>query len=538
VFSKEAYQRNIVAFRCIQLIASSAASVPWLLYRDKDEIEEHEILNLLRKPNPMQSGRELFEAHYAYDLLAGNCYMERVGVDSGKRIAELWTHRPDRMKIVPGKFGTPAAFEYTVNQEKKKWDVDPVTGISDILHVKRFNPLDDWYGQSPLEAMSMSVDSHNEATAWNFALLQNGARPSGALQYEGQGDLDEENYERLKKEIEEGYGSGGWADARGPKRQGRPMLLTGGLKWVQMMLTQMDMDWKGGKEMSAREIAIGYSVPEQLVGVPGQQTYNNYKEARMALYEDAVIPLLTRHAEALTNWLESMPGFEGYRIGFDEDRIPALAPRRESLWDKISNAEFLSIDEKRDALGYEEYKPADNNPASLIFVSAAKIPLDMATTFADASLEETAPAPEEGDPAAAPAPAEGEGALGAVPQDGTVQDLALNGAQIQALVAIVQAVVDGALPAESAIEIILVSFPTIDAQEAQALIGPAEEHEPPKPEPLPMMPGVPPQNGKPPKPPKPPATQVEKQVMRAVLRLTKARNVNLLKKAHRIAYGK
>lgn len=560
-FAKEAYQLNIIAYRCIELVATAAASIPLLVYRDDKEVDQHSLLTLLKRPNPTQSGNEMFTVAYAFDLLAGNTYYERVMV-TGNRIQEMHVLRPDRMKVVPGRFGLPQRMEYTVGgQEPVKFDVDPITGMSDVLHVKRFNPLDDWYGQSPLEAMGMSVDSHNEATRWNYALLRNGARPSGALEYPT-GNLDDKEFERLKSEITENYG-GGYADQRPGTlgKQGRPMLLQGGLKWVQMMLNQMEMDWAAGKEVSAREIALGFKVPEQLVGVQGHQTYNNYREARMALYEDAVLPLVQRHVEAITNWMQTVPEFEGLRLAYDEDRIPALALRREAIWDKVLNAKHLTIDEKREALGYEPYEPGEK-PGELIYMTASELPLtDAFNDFASGGGADTSLTPqldEEGNPLPAATAGESDDDKplapaatgdGLPPTTGPVQDLALNGAQIQAAVEIVQAVADGTLPAESAIHLLLVAFPSIDENTARAMVAAAEAFEPEKPTPPVMMPGVPPQPpalpGQPPKPAKPPKkadTPAEKAVMHAVIAFTTKRRAalrnELLRKAHELAYGK
>lgn len=518
-FAKEAYQLNIVAYRCIELISTAGASVPWILWNDDtdEEVKKHELLDLLRRPNPSQSGKELFTAAYAFDLLTGNSYLERVPVDGGARIQELWAQRPDRMRIIPGKLGMVGRYEYTVSgSEPVKFDVDPVYGECDILHIKRFNPLDDWYGQSPLEAIGMSVDSHNEATRWNMALLQNGARPSGALEYEG--DLDDKEHGRLKKELEEGYGRG---------RQGKPMLLQGGLKWVQMMLTSLEMDWAKGKERSASEIAIGYKVPEQLVGVPGQQTYNNYREARMALYEDAVLPMLDRFAECMTYWFKNIKGFENLCLKYDEDKIPALYPRRELLWEKVNAAKFLTLDEKREALGYEGYDPQDDGPGNMIFISASEIPLQ--TTSSDTSGSDMVDA--NGNPLS-------DTTLLTGTREAPVQDLALNGAQIAAVVQIVQDVADKLLPPESAIQLLLVAFPSIDEATAHLMVDPAEEFEPPPPDPALMMPGVPQGPGQPkPIPPQKPKTPVQKRVMWALLKLKGVQVKSMHKKAYRLAYG-
>lgn len=104
----EGYQKNVIAYRCIRLISQSAASVPFVVYKGKKRLEDHALLDLLRRPNPAQGGAALFEAVYAFALIAGNSYLEAVGpVASAPR--ELWTLRPDRMRVIPGAHGVPEA---------------------------------------------------------------------------------------------------------------------------------------------------------------------------------------------------------------------------------------------------------------------------------------------------------------------------------------------------------------------------------------------------------------------------------------------
>nr|WP_297388236.1 phage portal protein [uncultured Roseateles sp.] len=380
-FCREGYQQNIIIYRCIHLISTAAASVPWLVYDAKgNEMQTHELLSLLKRPNPVQSGKELFTALYAYDLLTGNGYLERVtSTISGGKPRELYALRPDRMRVLPGTSLVPRGYVYKVgNEEPTVWEWDVRTNRCDILHVKRFNPLNDWYGMSPLEAAAMSADSHSEATRWNKRVLQNGARPSGILTLPD--EVVPDRYDEIAAKFEEKY--------QGAHNAGRPVVGPQGTEWVQMMLTAQDMDWLRGKEVSAREIALAYDVPEQLVGVPGQQTFNNYREARLAVYEDAVLPLLDRMAESLTNWFE--PFYPGVRIGYDEDKIPALAPRREATWAKVAQADFLTVNEKREAVGYEPLKAGGDQ----LLVNSGQVPI----TFAE---EEPLPPPEvdeEGDP--------------------------------------------------------------------------------------------------------------------------------------------
>lgn len=354
-FAKEGYQKNVIAYRCIHIIAAGAASVPWLLYDGDNEVEDdkHPLLTLLKKPNPQQGGADLFEAWYAFELIAGNSYMEGVGPNQGPPI-ELYTHRPDRMKVIPSNLGTPAAYTYQVGSDTKRWEMDPLTGEGPILHIKRFNPLDDWYGMSPIEAAAYGIDQHNAAGAHNLALLQNGARPSGGLKYkapESGVGLSDDQMAGVRKMIDEKF--------RGPQNAGYIPILDGDFDWVDMSLSPKDMDWMAGRNLSARDICAAYGVPSMLVNVEGDATFANYKEARMALWEDTICPLLDRRIDALNNWLAPKFG-DSLRLAYDEDAISALGPKREELWARVDKATFLSINEKREAVGYDKTDGGDD----------------------------------------------------------------------------------------------------------------------------------------------------------------------------------
>lgn len=344
--AEEGYRRNIIAFRCIKEIAQNAASIPWLLYRGTQEITTHPLLSLLARPNPGMGQAQLLEALISHQQICGNAWLEAVRPAPGEAPRELWVLRPDRMKIIPGPASVPAAYEYSANGKTVSWRTDPVSGQSDVLHLRSFNPLDDWYGQGALEAALQAIDQHNAASAWNQALLQNAARPSGALVYapkDGPAQLSEEQFKRLKQELEE--------QIEGAANAGRPLLLEGGLDWKSMSLSPSDMDWRQGRDAVAREIALAFGVPAQLIGLPDAQTYSNFREARLAFYEDTVLPAAFALRDALNNWLLPMFG-EGLRLELDLDNVSALAPRRDALWERIKGADFLTAEEKRTLLGF------------------------------------------------------------------------------------------------------------------------------------------------------------------------------------------
>ena len=341
--AREGFAQNAIAYRCVRMIAEAAASVPWLLYERDRELSEHPLLRLLDCPNPREGGAELFEAWYGFLQVSGNAYME--AADLAGEVRELYALRPDRMRIIPGMRGWPEAYEYTVNGRTLTFRQDGPNGAP-ILHMKLFHPADDHYGMSPLEAAAYGIDIHNAAGAWNKALLDNAARPSGALVYkgpDGNANLTDEQFGRLKRELEENY--------QGQANAGRPLLLEGGLDWKAMGFSPKDMDFINAKHVAAREIALAFGVPPMLLGIPGDNTFANYKEANLTFWRQTVVPLVAKTAKALNQWLAPRFG-QNLKLWFDLDEVPALAAEREALWARIGTAEFLSDEEKREAVGW------------------------------------------------------------------------------------------------------------------------------------------------------------------------------------------
>ena len=286
---REGYERNAIANRCVRLICEAAASVPL-----KASIEAAQ--SLLDHPNPDQSGPELFEAFLGYLQVAGNAYLELARLEGEPR--ELFVLRPDRMRVLPGPRGWPDGWEYAVGGRKVRYERDRASGRSPILHMRLFHPNDDYYGYSPMQAAARAMDLHNAGGEWAKALLDNAARPSGALVFsgaDGEGRLSDEQFDRLKSELTEAH--------TGPANAGRPLLLEGGLDWKPMALTPADMDFTEARREAAREIALAFGVPPLLLGLPGDNTYANYKEANLAFWRQTIAPLTAKTARALSGWL-------------------------------------------------------------------------------------------------------------------------------------------------------------------------------------------------------------------------------------------
>jgi len=377
-FADEGMKKNAIVYTCISGIAERAAGIPWVLFKrqtngKKVKIDKHPLLDLLRRPNPLQDEFAFKESMMGYALIGGEMFCERIVTNVLKtRVKQLWPQSPEFLNVVPGKKGIPQKYE-TNTRPKVTYSVDQMTGESDILHYKKFNPTDLWRGLSPIKAAALAVSQHNEASVHNLSLLKNQARPSGALMVKTTemnqgGVLQDDERLKLKEELTTVFS--------GSKNAGRPMLLEGGLEWTSFSMTNDELNWLEGKNISAKDIALVFNYPPALLGVKGDSTFNNLEAAKVGLYDDAVIPGLQVLRNSLFKWL--MNFYEDDLIlDFDLDTVETLIERRMKRYVSLNPVTFLTSNDKQAATGFDDYKPTEN-PGDQLFIQASQVPIEFA----------------------------------------------------------------------------------------------------------------------------------------------------------------
>ncbi len=328
----EVYVNNPVGQRAVRLVAGATGGLPVYALEGRDAAAA-----LVR-----QAG--LIEGVAAQLLLHGNAFVQVVVGGDGAP-GELFCLRPERVTVQTDARGWPTAYLYKVKSQVSRYAARDSLERTQVVHIKALNPGDDHLGLGCLDAAIAAASVHNRATRWNKALLDNAAPPSGALTFDpGDGStLSEAQFTRLRSEMDESFSGSGNA--------GRPLLLEGGLKWQSLSLTPADMDFVGLKEAAARDVALAFGVPPVLLGLPGDSTYSNLREAGRGLYRQTVLPLAQRIIDALGAGLSDWYG--PLRLAIDIDQVSELAEDRERLWQQVGAAAFLSDREKREMLGFK-----------------------------------------------------------------------------------------------------------------------------------------------------------------------------------------
>lgn len=448
-YAAEGYGLCVVSYRCVDVLAKAVASIKLKVVSGEDDQEvdkNHPLVQLLKQPNPLQSWRTFCEEFVAFRLIAGNSYIDAVGPSENQPPLEMWIYPPYYFKVVEPKNGyIPGGWVYDDGMigHRKTWAVDVATGQSDLLQWKTFNPLNQWFGQSPLEAAAYAVDQHNSASAWNKNLLENNALPSGALATPN--ELTPAQFAQLKTEIATSY--------QGAQNARRPMLLESGLTWQQFSMSPADLDWLQGKLSSAQDVAAAFGVPLQVIPLPGSQTFANYAEARLALYEDTAIPLHENMCDALNAWLVPMFG-DNLRIVGDYESLPALGARRDAKWAAVGTANWMTLNEKREATGFEV---VDDPGADVLYAPSGQLPIGFDPGESEMEeVVEAAPVKEE--------PIE--------------EAPVLDKAMLSTVQSVLLSVTNKELPADAALIMLQQAFPAMDPDEVEAMVNSAAAFQP------------------------------------------------------------
>lgn len=429
--SKETYERNITIYRCVTFLSRAVAGVPWVLMKrgtagaapkriispngwkrlmasstdqrlalnharlrkavEMSEVETHPLLTLLEKPNPKMAQADYFEIVTSYLLLAGNSYEEFLRPARAKAAPlELWPLRPDRMKVVPNternRLAYPAlakgtdpgeqlvlGFTFEANSTSRPDELR----AENVLHRKLFHPTDDWYGLSPLQVATRAWQTDNKLQNWQVSLVDNEMRPSGVLM--SPTNSDEKTYKRMEKAIVDN-----WV---GAKNAGMPLYLEGGLEWIQLSLTPMELDFLDSMKFTRVQLCSLYGVAPELVGDPDHKTFNSFPEARRSTYQDAVLPLLDRIRDSYNNQLVPFYG-DGLFLDYDRDQIEALQEDRNQVWARVKGADHISIQEQRVATGYDEADAEDEEQETALTTPRALLNLAAQQDAAEAAEEE------------------------------------------------------------------------------------------------------------------------------------------------------
>jgi HK97 family phage portal protein len=277
------YLTNPAVYKCVNLISRNLSVIPIDVIDKKDQrkLVNHEIIDLINKPNMYQTKVSFFENVSSNIVIHGEAFIEILR-DKDNKPLELHILRSDKVNIVYDKNMNPYAYEYFNGEEKR------IVKFQNICHIKNFNPVGQ-RGISPLQSVMKIIDIYDAAINHNYRVLQNSGRPSGALVIDNKSsNLTDEQRAKLRDDMTKLY--------QGTDNAGKMMLLEGPFKWVEMAISAKDFDYMNAISMTCGMIALALDVPIPLLGglISSQPTYSNYKEAQISLFNNTIIPMIVK----------------------------------------------------------------------------------------------------------------------------------------------------------------------------------------------------------------------------------------------------
>ena len=294
-----------------------------------DVIVKHPILDLLRRPSPVFT-TELFLQKITIDyLVTGEAPIIAIGNVNHKPI-ELQPLSPSVLSHSEGQDGIVEHYQvagnallgvYTGVTDKgvRRYFRDPLT---ELRLVRRHNTENNSLlrGQSPLVSASKEARQNIAGGEYNLALLKNGGRLSMVFHFED--DMDPEVFNAMNEEIQEKFG--------GPKSTNKIGMTAGGKMNIEQMSTSnRDMDFEKLQVMTKLAVAQAYHIPLPLM-TTSAMTLNNYAEAKLALFDDAILPVAKKLLGDLGQWLLPRYGVDptAFRLTFDQEKVEPLIDRR------------------------------------------------------------------------------------------------------------------------------------------------------------------------------------------------------------------
>lgn len=407
----EGYRKNATIYSLVNIITKAASTIPFQVYeiqnnndykrykaitsgtfdssvmhkaellknRSLVELDSTPLHELLDRPNPAQSYASFMTELIAFGKLTGNRYIYGIGPETGanaSKYTELYVMPSQIMEIVSGGIMQP------VQKYKIEYNGTYEIPAEAICHIKDFNPYYDGtgshlYGQSPLRAGLRMLTTNNEAVQTGVKYLQN-QTARGLLMAE-EGDINEVQAQQLKDKFRQQF--------QGANNAGDVIITPKKLSWVNFGLNAADVSLIEQYNASIKDLCNIYNVPVQLLNNTDSSTYNNMKEAKKALYQNAVIPELVKVRDELNRWLAPQYG-PNICIEFDFSMIPEMSEDTDKVVDQLAKAWWITPNEKREMMSYgidEENEQLNDYfvPANLIPMKAAEMDMDM---VADAAV--------------------------------------------------------------------------------------------------------------------------------------------------------
>ncbi len=369
---EELYRRLSWVHTVVSAVAKSCAiakfEVKQMVGEKTESIINHPYELLLQKPNPLMSRFEFFESSVSFYLLTGNAYW--------------WLNRESEDAIPQEQWIIPSHMIVPIPDEQmfiKGYAYDPGDGRSialptwQILHFKKFHPLNPFVGLSPIEALAVVAIGDMKMQKWNTGLFaDNNARLPGIMAFADQ--IAKNTWTQIKNDVQEAAKTRNMLMLRGAGK--------GGVQWMQAASSMRDMEFLNGRKFTKEEIFNIYA-PGFASMTDVNATEANALAGKATYRETTIHPLLVSMAEKVT--ISPLPAYgENLRGEFEDVR---LTDRAMEMTEQAEYAKTHTIDEVREK--FFEDKPLGDDRGEMLIAQIGAA----AVRMVDGEVQAPIPAP-------------------------------------------------------------------------------------------------------------------------------------------------
>ena len=353
----ELYQRLTWVQIAVSAVAGAATTTAFnvmqLAGEESKGIPNHPFELLLRHPNPLQSRAELLEATLSHYSITGNAFWWLNKTHAAAPPDEIWCLPANRVRPVPDGRMYLRGYIYETDWGEQ-WPLD----IAEVVHFKRFHPLNQFVGLSPLESLSVVTAGDLAMQQWNTNFFaKSNAKIPGILAFSD--PIQDAEWDKMKTDIRARYG--------GTNRE--LMMLRnagkGGVQYIATALSQGDMQFLEGRTFTKEEIFAIYA-PGLSSVLSVNATEANSVSGKRTFIEYGVWPHLVRLAEKISSDILPLygPGLTGE---FTDIRV---TDKQLELSEIAAYGQTHTVDEVR--AKYYQSKPLGDDRGNLLVAEVGK----------------------------------------------------------------------------------------------------------------------------------------------------------------------
>lgn len=338
-----AYKTSVYVNKAIEKRATKVGEIQFNLTKGDKDVDPKQdkfgILNLLSKPNKLQTGRQFFALWQKYKDIYGEVYVLMIKDTQflgRKGVSELHHLNP---RYCEPKFNAMGELERV---EYRRQNGEATTYQSDeIIYDLNPDPDNPLRGISLLKAGAKAISVSNQLDNYQATILRNGGKIDGVFNFKATGNLSKVQRDELKKDYKEMYSES--------TKSGTPLFLGGDADYKRMGSSPEELSYIESKKMTLNDICILTEVPKMLLASAEDIQYNNADTSLRIFLREVIKPLDQQITDVLNEKRELVP---------EEYELELIDPTPDDIEMKtkvIDNGfgKYMTINECRDVMDLE-----------------------------------------------------------------------------------------------------------------------------------------------------------------------------------------